>query len=165
MTVWSVLVISAAAQNTAAVSPRNDAAHARAAGDLAPSASARAPAGRDGPASRSGNTIRGDARLSHLPGRAIHCVLRRRSSAAYYIFGATATFNDLVTYYRTQLKDKGNLVFQEPPTHMFEIGKFNSDTMAFPPGVDDQGLDVGAGPRDIRTRSRPLSRRGSHHSS
>jgi len=53
----------------------------------------------------------------------------------YYIFGATAAFNDLVTYYRTQLKEKGNLVFQEPPTHMFEVGKFNDDTMAFPPGV------------------------------
>jgi hypothetical protein len=53
----------------------------------------------------------------------------------YYIFGSTATFNDLVAYYRTQLKDKGNLVFQDPPTHTFEIGKFNNDTMAFPPGV------------------------------
>ena len=53
----------------------------------------------------------------------------------YYIFGAAAAFNDLVTYYRTQLKEKGNLVFQDPPTHMFEIGKFNDDTMAFPPGV------------------------------
>jgi hypothetical protein len=53
----------------------------------------------------------------------------------YYIFGTTATFNDLVTYYRTQLREKGNLVFQDPPTHMFEIGKFNDETMAFPPGV------------------------------
>ena len=53
----------------------------------------------------------------------------------YYIFGSTAPFNDLVTYYRTQLKEKGNLVFEDPPTHMFEIGKFNNETMAFPPGV------------------------------
>ena len=53
----------------------------------------------------------------------------------FYIFGSTATFADLVTYYRTQLKDKGDLVFQDPPTHMFEVGKFNNDTMAFPPGV------------------------------
>ena len=53
----------------------------------------------------------------------------------YYIFGSTASFADLVTYYRTQLKEKGNLVFQDPPTHMFEIGKFSDDTMAFPPGV------------------------------
>jgi hypothetical protein len=53
----------------------------------------------------------------------------------YYIFGSTAPFNDLVTYYRTQLKEKGNMVFDDPPTHQFEIGKFNNDTMAFPPGV------------------------------
>jgi hypothetical protein len=53
----------------------------------------------------------------------------------YYIFGSPTSFVDLVTYYRTVLKDKGNLVFQDPPTHMFEVGKFNSDTMAFPPGV------------------------------
>jgi hypothetical protein len=53
----------------------------------------------------------------------------------YYIFGSTTAFADLVTYYRTILKDKGNLVFENPPTHMFEVGKFNNDTMAFPPGV------------------------------
>ena len=40
-----------------------------------------------------------------------------------------------MTYYRTVLKDKGDLVFPDPPTHMFEVGKFNSDTMSFPPGV------------------------------
>ena len=56
-------------------------------------------------------------------------------SQRYYIFGSTSPFADLVTYYRTVLKDKGNLVFQDPPTHMFEVGRFNSDTMAFPPGV------------------------------
>ncbi len=53
----------------------------------------------------------------------------------YYIFGSTAPFNDLVTYYRAQLKEKGTVVFDEPPTHMFEIGRFRDDTMAFPPGV------------------------------
>ena len=53
----------------------------------------------------------------------------------YYIFGSTASFADLVAYYRTQLKEKGDLVYETPPTHMFEIGRFNSDTMAFPPGV------------------------------
>jgi len=53
----------------------------------------------------------------------------------YYIFGSTAAFADLVTYYRTMLKDKGDLVFPDPPTHMFEVGKFNNDTMSFPPGV------------------------------
>ena len=53
----------------------------------------------------------------------------------YYVFGTTATFTDTVSYYRTQLDEKGTLVFKEPPTHMFEIGRFREETMAFPPGV------------------------------
>jgi hypothetical protein len=53
----------------------------------------------------------------------------------YYIYGTTASFTDLVTYYRTQLKERGDLVFEQPPTHMFEIGRFREETMAFPPGV------------------------------
>jgi len=53
----------------------------------------------------------------------------------YYIYGATAPFADVVTYYRAQLDEKGALVFKEPPTHMFEIGRFREESMAFPPGV------------------------------
>jgi hypothetical protein len=53
----------------------------------------------------------------------------------YYLYGTTAPFADIVTYYRTQLDEKGNLVFREPPTHMFEVGRFREETMAFPPGV------------------------------
>ena len=53
----------------------------------------------------------------------------------YYIFGTTASFADLVAYYQTLLKERGNKVFEEPPTHMFEVGRFSDQTMAFPPGV------------------------------
>jgi hypothetical protein len=53
----------------------------------------------------------------------------------YYIYGATAPFADVVTYYRSQLDERGSLVFKEPPTHMFEVGRFRDETMAFPPGV------------------------------
>lgn len=53
----------------------------------------------------------------------------------YYLFGTTAPYADLVAYYRSQLKERGNEVFQEPPTHMFEVGRFRDETMAFPPGV------------------------------
>jgi hypothetical protein len=53
----------------------------------------------------------------------------------YYIYGSAATFVDLVTYYRTVLKQKGELVFEVPATHEFDIGKFREETMAFPPGV------------------------------
>src|SRR5512138_499158 len=53
----------------------------------------------------------------------------------YYIFGSAASFVDLVAYYRTVLKQKGELVYEVPATHEFDVGKFNEDTMAFPPGV------------------------------
>ncbi len=53
----------------------------------------------------------------------------------YFLFGSTASFNQVVAYYRTTLKQKGDLVFDAPATHMFEIGKFREETMAFPPGV------------------------------
>jgi hypothetical protein len=53
----------------------------------------------------------------------------------YYIFGSTAPFVDLVTYYRTVLKQKGELVYDVPATHEFDVGKYREETMAFPPGV------------------------------
>ncbi len=53
----------------------------------------------------------------------------------YYLFGAGASFAELVAYYRTVLKTKGELVFETPATHMFEVGRFREETMAFPPGV------------------------------
>jgi hypothetical protein len=53
----------------------------------------------------------------------------------YYLFGSTAPFAELVQFYRSALKEKGNLVFEQPATHVFEVGKFREETMAFPPGV------------------------------
>ena len=53
----------------------------------------------------------------------------------YYIFGTTAPFSGLIGYYQTLLGERGDRVFEEPPTHMFEVGRFRDETMAFPPGV------------------------------
>jgi hypothetical protein len=53
----------------------------------------------------------------------------------YYLYGSTASFAEVVAYYRTLLKDKGTLVFEQPATHAFDVGKYNEGTMAFPPGV------------------------------
>lgn len=53
----------------------------------------------------------------------------------YYIFGSPATFVDLVAYYRTVLKQKGELVYEVPATHEFDVGRYREETMAFPPGV------------------------------
>lgn len=53
----------------------------------------------------------------------------------YYLFGATASYPELVAYYRTALRTRGNEVYDAPPVHMFEVGRFREQTMAFPPGV------------------------------
>ncbi len=53
----------------------------------------------------------------------------------YYLYGSTASFADLVTYYRGVLKDRGELVFDAPATHMFDTGRFREESMAFPPSV------------------------------
>jgi hypothetical protein len=65
----------------------------------------------------------------------------------YYIFGSTASFVDLVTYYRSTLKQRGEQVFDVPATHQFDVGRFREETMAFPPGVTikDYESDVSAG--------------------
>lgn len=53
----------------------------------------------------------------------------------YYLFGTTATFGEIVAYYRAYLKTRGDEVFDAPPTHIFEIGRFREETMAYPPGI------------------------------
>lgn len=53
----------------------------------------------------------------------------------YYLFGTTASFAEMVAYYRSILKQRGDLVYEQPAIHMFEVGRFREETMAFPPGV------------------------------
>ena len=53
----------------------------------------------------------------------------------FYIFGSAGTFVDLVNWYRNSLKQKGELVYEVPATHEFDVGKYREETMAFPPGV------------------------------
>src|ERR1019366_3726329 len=76
----------------------------------------------------------------------------------YYIFGSAASFVDLVGYYRTVLKQKGELVFDVPATHEFDVGRFNEATMAFPPGVTvkDFQSDVSKGYPNPRPGGQPV---------
>lgn len=53
----------------------------------------------------------------------------------YYLFGTNTPFLEIVNYYKTVLKEKGELVFEEPAIHQFDLGKFKEETMAFPPSV------------------------------
>jgi len=53
----------------------------------------------------------------------------------YYLFGTNAGFVEIVNYYRTALKQKGELVYESPGVHQFDIGRFREESMAFPPSV------------------------------
>jgi hypothetical protein len=53
----------------------------------------------------------------------------------FYLYGTNATFAEVVQYYKTALRQRGDLVFPQPPIHQFDIGRFREETMAFPPSV------------------------------
>jgi hypothetical protein len=61
----------------------------------------------------------------------------------YYLYGATASAAELVAYYRTLLKQRGTAIFDNPQVYIFEIGKYDENTMSFPPSVTikDYSLD------------------------
>ena len=64
----------------------------------------------------------------------------------YYLFGTAAAYAEVVAYYRTQLRDKGDVVYEQPPTHMFQVGRYREETMAFPPGVTVKDWTWGGSP-------------------
>jgi hypothetical protein len=53
----------------------------------------------------------------------------------FYIFGVDAPYAEMVNYYRTILKNRGDELFEEPPTHFFETARFRDESMAFAPSV------------------------------
>ena len=64
----------------------------------------------------------------------------------FYLFGVASSFADMVTYYRNTLKQRGEVLFETPPTHIFEVGRFREETMAFPPGVTVKDYTWGGSP-------------------
>ena len=53
----------------------------------------------------------------------------------FYLYGTTASFTEMLAYYRTLLKQKGSPIFDAPAVYIFEIGKYDENQMAFPPSV------------------------------
>ena len=53
----------------------------------------------------------------------------------FHLFGTSATFDNMVRYYRVILRDRGDRVFDLPATHQFDTGRFRDDEMAFRPSV------------------------------
>jgi hypothetical protein len=64
----------------------------------------------------------------------------------FYLYGCTQSFAELVAYYRTVLKDKGELIFDAPATHQFDVGRFKETDVDFTPGVTVKDYTWGASP-------------------
>lgn len=61
----------------------------------------------------------------------------------FYLFGSEVPYQEMVMYYKTVLKQKGEELYESPPTHLFEIGKFREDVMAFVPSVTVKDFTYG----------------------
>lgn len=61
----------------------------------------------------------------------------------FYIYGVTVPYADMVNYYKTVLKTRGDELFEAPPTHAFEIARFRDESMAFPPSVTIKDFTYG----------------------
>ena len=83
----------------------------------------------------------------------------------YYLFGTNATFAEIVNYYKTALKQRGELVYDEPPVHEFDVGRYREETMAFPPGVTVKDYTWGgvAGLPEPEARRRARALQDDHH--
>jgi len=53
----------------------------------------------------------------------------------YYIYGSNTSYETIVTYYRSVLRNGGRELFKSPAMHQFDLGRFDGDRMAFPPSV------------------------------
>jgi hypothetical protein len=53
----------------------------------------------------------------------------------YHLYGTDTAFAEIVAYYKTTLKNGGRVIFQAPLMHQFDLGRFQEETMAYPPSV------------------------------
>lgn len=53
----------------------------------------------------------------------------------YFLFGTNAAFTEIVAYYKNMLKNGGRTITEAPAMQQWELGKFQDQTMAFPPSV------------------------------
>ena len=53
----------------------------------------------------------------------------------YFIYGTNTPYLDIINYYRQQLGGGGRELFRAPPMQQFDLGRFDEQTMAFPPSV------------------------------
>jgi hypothetical protein len=100
-------------------------------------ATAPAPSTAPAPAPTRGDAAPSEATLgvTVYPGAQFIASYDAGRGQRYYLFGTISSFSALVSYYRTLLKQRGELIFEAPATHQFDTGRFREESMAFPPSV------------------------------
>lgn len=63
----------------------------------------------------------------------------------FHLYGVMLPYEQAVAFYRTALKQKGDELFESPPTYQFEIGRFRDSEMAFPPSITVKDYTWGGG--------------------
>ena len=53
----------------------------------------------------------------------------------FHLYGVMLPYLEAVTFYRTALKAKGDELFESPPTHQFDLGRYRESDVSFPPSV------------------------------
>jgi hypothetical protein len=64
----------------------------------------------------------------------------------FYLYGCTQPFAEVVGYYRLVLKDKGELIFDAPAMHQFDVGRYKETDVEFTPGVTIKDYTWGGSP-------------------
>ncbi len=129
-----VLPLTAAPQ-TPAPFPRPGQSQSKPPAQPPPSTPTPTPAPATPAANSSDKDAPGDLGVPIYPGAQFITSYDAGRGQRYYLYGTESDFAQIVGWYRTTLKQKGELVFEEPPVHMFEIGRFKEETMAFMPSV------------------------------
>lgn len=63
----------------------------------------------------------------------------------FHLYGVQLSYADAVTFYQSALKQRGERLFDSPPTHQFEVARFRDSEMAFPPSVTLKDYTWGGG--------------------
>lgn len=53
----------------------------------------------------------------------------------FYLYGTNTPYDTVVQYYKAASKSSGRELFKAPAMQQFDLGRFNEDTMAYPPSV------------------------------
>ncbi|MEO8483058.1 MAG: hypothetical protein ABI634_12665 [Acidobacteriota bacterium] len=57
------------------------------------------------------------------------------SGQRYYLYGSNLPYVEVLAFYRNALKNGGRELYKLPAMQQFDLGKFQEDTMAYPPSV------------------------------